>query len=84
MAEGAAAGLLLGYGLGGQEANAAMAGVGGYLVADLLYLASCDIKNRLRNGQWPGACEQPASVGIEMPYNAIDNLVVLAKGRRHG
>jgi hypothetical protein len=78
--EGISAGFLFGQGTSGHGEPTILAGIGAYLVADLVYQTVCELRNYSGgNGRRFGACEQPATLAIEAGYGIIERLATRSK-----
>jgi len=78
LTEGISGGVFIGLGLSGQlEYPAAAIGIGGYLAADLAFQAANEFSNYLNGEKRLGACEQPATLAVEVGYHFIEKLIRL-------
>jgi hypothetical protein len=79
LVKGTSAGLSLGFAFVNQPTDTILASVGSYLVADLVYQAGYELKNYAKGNSKLDACEQPATLLVEMGYNAGKGLANILK-----
>jgi len=81
--EGLSAGVLFGVALAGIAHDSTIPiTLGGYFTADLVYQAKCELGNYMQGDSRLGACEQPASIAIEVAYRAYRSAIALLDKHR--
>jgi hypothetical protein len=67
-------GFFLGSAFTTQPSDAILTGIGGYLIVDLVYQTGYELKNYMKGNSRLDACEQPATLLIEVGYKIGNHL----------